>query len=268
MEAKDGIGFLALLISQGRMAYADLKEVIRIAEENSLSSTFNIAARYYGIRYGIVSEQRAFAKGVRWLAMIRRDESPEVFYEAIAKLLTIQLVSTVPQGIKGQVEQAVEFALKRHTGQVRPEGELQAIHILRVGIAAAEYAKRQHMPEREFLILVQSDVLHDVLEDTATKDEELKNLFGNEVAQIVRALSHVEEEESDEVYLTRVAEGGKLAVLAKRFDRLDNICSLVKMPIEFRSRKVEEIKKALVIWQRIDPEGSREIEIALKEVAR
>jgi (p)ppGpp synthase/HD superfamily hydrolase len=268
MEAKDGIDFLAFLISQGRMAYTDLKEVIRIAEENSPSSAFDRAARYYGIHYGIVHEQRAFAKGVRWLAMIRRDESPEAFYEALAKLLTIQLVSNVPKGIRDQVEQAIEFALKCHTGQVRPGGEPQAIHLLRVGIAAVLYVNRRHLSEKEFLILVQSDILHDVLEDTATKDEELMNSFGSEVAQIVRALSHAEEEEPDEVYLARVAKGGKLAVLAKRFDRLDNICSLVKMPIEFRNRKVEEVKKALAIWQRIDPDGAREIEIALKEVTK
>lgn len=266
MEAKDGIGFLAFLISQGRMIYADLKEAIRIAEENSPSSAFDRAARYYGIQHGIVSEQRAFAKGVRWLAMIRRDESSEAFNEAITKLLATQLVSIIPQGIKDQVEQAIEFALKRHIGQIRPGGEPQAIHILRVGIAAAEYAKRQNLPEKELIILVQSDILHDVLEDTDTKDEELIKFFGKEVARIVRALSHIEEEEPDEVYLARVAEGGKLAVLAKRFDRLDNINSLVKMPIEFRNRKVEEIKKALAIWRNIDPEGSREIENALNEV--
>ncbi|MBU4580292.1 HD domain-containing protein [Patescibacteria group bacterium] len=268
MEAKDGIGFLAVLISQGYMTYADLKEAIRIAEKNSPSSAFDRAARHYGIHYGIVSEQRAFAKGVRWLAMIRRDESPAAFYEAITRLLAIQLVSNASQGIKDQVEQAVEFALKRHTGQMRPGGEPQAIHLLRVGIAAVLYARRQHLPEKEFLILVQSDILHDVLEDTETKDEELIKLFGKEVTQIVRALSHIEEEEPDEVYLARVAEGGKLAVLAKRFDRLDNICSLVKMPIEFRNHKIEEIKKALAIWRKIDPEGSREIENALKEVAK
>ncbi len=266
MEAKDGIGFLAFLISSGRMTYTDLKEAIGIAEKNSPSSAFDRAERYYGVKYGIINDQRAFAKGVRWLAMIRRDESPEAFYKAIVRLLTVQLVSNVPQGIKDQVEQAIEFALKRHTGQIRPGGEPQAIHLLRVGIAAVQYAKRQQLPEREFLILVQSDVFHDVLEDTETKDEELKNLFGNEVAQIVRALSHIEEEEPDEVYLTRVARGGMLAVLAKRFDRLDNIQSLVKMPIEFRNRKVEEIKKALAIWRKIDPEGSREIENVLKEV--
>jgi (p)ppGpp synthase/HD superfamily hydrolase len=266
MEAKDGINFLAFLISQGRMTYADLKEAVRIAEENSPSSAFDRAARYYAVQYGNITEQRAFAKGARWLAMIRRDESSEAFYEAIAKLLTIQLVSSVPQGIKDQVEQAIEFALKRHTGQSRPGGEPQAVHVLRVGIAAAEYARRRNLPEKEFLILVQSDILHDVLEDTETKDEELIKLFGKEVAQIVRALSHIEEEEPDEVYLARVSEGDKLVVLAKRFDRLDNIYSLVKMPFEFRNRKVKEIKKALAIWQKIDSEGSREIEIALKEV--
>jgi len=86
MEAKDGVGFLAFLISVGRMTYRDLKEVIRIAEENSPSSAFDRAARHYGIHYGIVSEQRAFAKGVRWLAMIRRDDGQDAFQKAADNL--------------------------------------------------------------------------------------------------------------------------------------------------------------------------------------
>jgi (p)ppGpp synthase/HD superfamily hydrolase len=115
------------------------------------------------------------------------------------------------------------------------------------------------MPEH-LRILVLAGVLHDILEDTPTTDEELRREFGIEVARIVRALSHKEEEEADEVYLSRVANGGRLAVLVKRFDRLDNIRSLAKAPANFRARKLAEIRSALPLWYLIDPEGAREIE--------
>ena len=82
----------------------------------------------------------------------------------------------------------------------------------------------------------------------------------------MRAVSHVEEEEPDLVYLSRVASGGKLAVLVKRFDRLDNLLSLAKTPAEFRAKKLTEITAALPIWYHIDPEGAPQIEAELKKL--
>ena len=69
-----------------------------------------------------------------------------------------------------------------------------------------------------------------------------------------------EEEQADEVYLSRVANGGRNAVLTKRFDRLDNIKALANAPAEFRAMKLAEIRSALPIWYRIDPDGACEIE--------
>ena len=164
------------------------------------------------------------------------------------------------------VQKAVRFAFERHFGQERPGGEPQVNHLLRVGLAAAEFALAE-TPEK-LGVLVASGVLHDVLEDTPSTDEELRERFGKEVTRIVRALSHEEEEEPDEVYLGRVAKAGNLAVFVKRFDRLDNLRTLVNAPAEFRRGKLAEVREELPIWHIIDPEGSRQIEKALESIER
>ena len=138
---------------------------------------------------------------------------------------------------------AARFAESKHAGQVRLDGEPHFYHVLRVGFAAAEYALAHDFEPAKFRTLVLSAVLHDVLEDTPTTDEELAAQFGTEVARIVRAVSHIEEEEPDSVYLSRVASGGKLAVLIKRFDRLDNLLTLVGTPAEFRTKRLTKSRR-------------------------
>lgn len=160
---------------------------------------------------------------------------------------------------------ACAFARERHGSQSRLNGELHIEHVLRVALAAAEYASaREFSPEDEYSLVV-SAVLHDVLEDTPTTDKEIAALFGNEVTQIDRSLSHVEEEEPDEVHLGRVAAAGLIAVLVKRFDRLDNLRSLRGAPADFRARKLVEVRAALPLWSVMDPESAVAIEQALIE---
>lgn len=153
--------------------------------------------------------------------------------------------------------------LAKHDGQFRLGGEPQSCHVIRVAIRAAKFAI-VNCPNR-LLELVLTSLSHDTYEDTKTSIKELVNLFGEKVARNVVALSHIEEEEPDEVYLARVAAGGKIVVLVKRFDRLDNIGSLADASLEFRKKKLVEIRNALSIWQRIDPDGAQEIK---KEVVR
>ena len=165
-----------------------------------------------------------------------------------------------------KVLEAIEFAYKKHAGQVRPGGESQFAHILRVTKLVAEYLETHDMMNTcgagTFLV---SAILHDVLEDTATTDQEIAGLFGNEVACVVRVLSHDHEEEPDEEYLRRIVVGGMVAIIVKRCDRLDNLRTLTNTSPEFRARKCEEVRAALPIWQEIDPEGAVEIE---KEVSK
>lgn len=161
---------------------------------------------------------------------------------------------------------ALAFAQDKHKGQNRPGGESQMEHVMRVALRATQFACDGDFLGNDAEDLIASALLHDVLEDTEATDAQLADLFGDRVAQIVRAVSHVEEEEPDAVYLRRVAAGGRFAVIVKRCDRLDNLDTLRYAPSEFRARKLAEIRAALPLWYEIDPEGAPLIEQLLEEV--
>lgn len=165
-----------------------------------------------------------------------------------------------------QVRQAIELALERHAGQSRIGGEPHAAHVLRVGLAAGQWAKN-NWPEM-LVTLTLVGILHDTLEDTPTSDEELATLFGDEVARAVRALSHVEEEEPEAAYYARVKAGGRLAVVVKRMDRLDNFACLHSAPEKFQRKVLRLQSAALPIWREMDPEGYSQIAAALQEIER
>ena len=170
--------------------------------------------------------------------------------------LTRQITEIVPSEQIEKIRDAVAMAVSRHKEQHREGGEMYANHVLRVGKRAAAYAQAQGIGAE----LVQAAILHDILEDTPTSEKEIEQKFGKDILEIVKAVSHRDEEEPDEEYLNRVAAGGKLAVLVKRFDRLENLNDLTKASKEFRLRKLRELEQALPIWHRIDPEGAVEIE--------
>ncbi|HRZ29279.1 MAG TPA: HD domain-containing protein [Candidatus Paceibacterota bacterium] len=81
------------------------------------------------------------------------------------------------------VEEAFLFAEFKHQGQKRKSGEDYVLHPLRVAIEVSKL-------KLDVNSLV-SALLHDILEDTDTTSEELKNKFGEEVMFLVESLSHL-----------------------------------------------------------------------------
>ncbi len=176
------------------------------------------------------------------------------------------LVATLPDPEEGWLfDSPLDLIKEKHAGQTRPGGEPQLLHALRVGTLAAQFTADRDRETR--LTVVSAALCHDILEDTDVSDEELAQWTSPAVAQIVRAVSHEEEEEPDEVYLARVAAEGPLAVLVKRCDRLDNLKALRQMPADFRSLKLLEVWAALPLWEAIDPEGYPAIEALCADVA-
>ncbi len=170
--------------------------------------------------------------------------------------LVFRLKMLVPKKDWGIVKEFLNMAVEYHDRQYRLGGEPQIFHVLRVGIRAAQYAKKN--PGNDFVVPVA--LLHDTVEETILTPAKIERDFGGFFKNCVVALSHIEEEEPDEVYLARVAAAGRTAILVKRFDRLDNIESLADAPVEFRQRKLIEIRNALPIWREIDPDGAQGIE--------
>jgi (p)ppGpp synthase/HD superfamily hydrolase len=78
----------------------------------------------------------------------------------------------------GLIEQAIAFAARAHEGQRRKKTEL---HFIWHPLAVARLLQDEGFPES----VVAAGVLHDTVEDTAVALEEIRGLFGNEVAEIV-----------------------------------------------------------------------------------
>jgi hypothetical protein len=83
------------------------------------------------------------------------------------------------------VSRAAKFAAQRHSGQHR-KGSAREPYVNHVAEVAALLAETTEEPNAK---LVAAGWLHDTVEDTATKHEEIETLFGHFVADLVAAVT-------------------------------------------------------------------------------
>ena len=145
-----------------------------------------------------------------------------------------------------QIKKAIQFAARKHHGQLRRETEPlpYVTHLFSVALLVAEGGGDDDA--------VTAALLHDTLEDTPTTREEIVNNFNERVAQLVEAVSEPQEKEGKklgwrerkEAYLEtlKAADEGD-AVLIAVADKIDNIES----KIEACEREGEEL---LARWKR------------------
>lgn len=87
MDAQNGIQFLIVLFQQGLIDGDDIIKAIEIAGSKSPSASVALSERHFAIKYtGRTMSSLSYGKGVRWLAMIRRDEGQDAFELKIAEL--------------------------------------------------------------------------------------------------------------------------------------------------------------------------------------
>lgn len=79
-------------------------------------------------------------------------------------------------------QRALSYAAKKHAGQMRRDGTEYIFHPIRVSEKLRDYGVTDE-------IVTSSALLHDTLEDTDATLEELRNLFGEEVANTVSWLT-------------------------------------------------------------------------------
>ena len=140
------------------------------------------------------------------------------------------------------IEKAYNVASKAHEGQVRKSGEPYIIHPLCVGIILAELEMDQET--------IAAGLLHDVVEDTIFTVDELKDLFGEDVALLVDGVTKLGQlqYEGDKVELQ--AENLRKMFLAmakdirviiiKLCDRLHNMRTLKHMAPAKQQEKARE----------------------------
>jgi (p)ppGpp synthase/HD superfamily hydrolase len=123
-----------------------------------------------------------------------------------------------------QVYRAYEVAHEAHTGQMRDEGTPYIVHPVRVAVSLVDELNL-YSPT-----LICSALLHDVIEDTDITRDDVAEMFGEQIAEIVWLLTKLEDVRVSE-YLARIEAAAHTgAPIVKLCDRLDNLRSVAHTP--------------------------------------
>ena len=152
-----------------------------------------------------------------------------------------RVLETHPQSDLSLLKRAYVFSAKLHDGQERLSGEPYLIHPLAVAYILADMRLDE--------ITVTAGILHDTIEDTLATPEELKRLFGDEVAFLVEGVTKISRVEFTSAR-ERQAENFRKMLLAmskdirilliKLADRLHNMRTLGFMKEDPRRRVAQE----------------------------
>jgi len=139
------------------------------------------------------------------------------------------------------LRRAYVFSAFEHKGQVRHSGEPYMVHPLEVADFLADL--------RLDAVAVAAGLLHDVVEDTLTTIERIRELFGPEVAHVVEGVTKIsaitfsssEERQAENFRKMLLAMVDDIRViLVKLADRLHNMRTLSHLPEERRIRIAQE----------------------------
>ena len=126
-----------------------------------------------------------------------------------------------------RVKKAYDFAEKAHSGQYRSSGEPFIVHPLEVALILIDLGLD--------IDTIAAGLLHDVVEDTGVKIEELEAIFGSEVAKLVDGVTKLgkiayktkEEQQVENLRKMFLAMAKDIRVIIiKLADRLHNLRTL------------------------------------------
>jgi len=112
------------------------------------------------------------------------------------------------------VLKATKFAQDAHRGQVDDDGkDYHTAHLEQVALLVSKVTSDEEV--------IAAAYLHDTLEDTKTTYGQLKQVFGERIADIVHELTHEGKKDSYGYYFPRLRS--KEAIIIKFADRLSNL---------------------------------------------
>ncbi|HLJ17569.1 MAG TPA: bifunctional (p)ppGpp synthetase/guanosine-3',5'-bis(diphosphate) 3'-pyrophosphohydrolase [Bryobacteraceae bacterium] len=168
--------------------------------------------------------------------VIRPPTVDELYHELEAKVHELR-----PSEDLGPLEKAYAFAAERHKDQKRSSGLPYMVHPLQVARILADMQMD--------LTCLETGLLHDVVEDTTATLEEVRKLFGEEVARVVDGVTKLsklnlyshEERQAESVRKMLLAMVTDIrVVLVKLADRLHNMRTLEALPRERQERIAQE----------------------------
>ncbi|MDH3417724.1 MAG: RelA/SpoT family protein, partial [Gammaproteobacteria bacterium] len=151
------------------------------------------------------------------------------------------LKTYLPEDQIDQILRAYEFGASAHEGQTRKSGEAYITH----PVAVAQELADMHLDAQA----ITAAILHDVVEDTAASLDDIEENFGHEVAQLVDAVSKLDQiqfrsraeaqAESFRKMMLAMIEDIRV-ILVKLADRLHNMQTLGAMPAAKKKRIARE----------------------------
>lgn len=131
------------------------------------------------------------------------------------------------------IEEYIEFIRKKHNGQKRKQGTPYYLHPLAVC---------NILKDRGFSIEYQiAGLFHDLLEDTNTTYDEIKEISNLDIAEAVRLVTK-EQGYNMEDYINRI-KNNNIARMVKLADRLHNLSETYLTSKEFQRKYIEETNK-------------------------
>lgn len=139
-------------------------------------------------------------------------------------------------------QQAKKIATFKHQGQIRKfDGSPYIVHPERVARRAKYFTNDP--------ATIQASFLHDTLEDTKTTHEEIKQVFGTEVADLVQELtskkSGLDKYGKTDYLIHKMNNMSPKAQLIKSLDRLDNISDFPTAPKKFVDKYLKQTEELL-----------------------
>jgi len=132
-----------------------------------------------------------------------------------------------------RVFRAYEVAHDAHAGQMRDEGTPYIVHPIRVAVSLVDELKLYSST------LVCAALLHDVIEDSDVTREDVGQMFGEQIAEVVWLLTKLEDVSLTQYLRSIEAAAHTGAPIVKLCDRLDNLRSIVHSPkLEKRRRLI------------------------------
>ncbi len=158
----------------------------------------------------------------------------EIFYDQVKSYIK-------NQDSLNLIEKAYNYAEQKHSGQFRKSGEPYFIHVLNVAYVLAQLHSSP--------VTISAGFLHDVVEDCGVTKEEFVSEFGEEIYNIVEAVTKIGNLEFKDEKEYLAANHRKIfiamakdvrVILVKLVDRLHNMRTLEYQPPEKQKKIAQE----------------------------